>query len=193
MTYADLTRAADAAPSSLPMMLDDEKDFPAPNPCAATVPTVPTLWTPARQPTRRYGSAPREAGAPAGGLSGARWRDFVTSLLPWAEQRFAKRVSNELLELYRTVSAKNACLRGRDLYRAIVMARERDDPKSADALLDRAEESYATWPTPRAVMFSDVVHYIAVSEFLASHAHGDAPWIKTDMRREVESRIPDNL
>ena len=175
------------------MMLDDENDFPAPNPRAATVRTVPSLRTPARQPTRGYGSAPREAGAPTGALSGARWRDFVAGLLPWAEQRFARRVSNELLELYRTVSAKDARLRGRDLYRAIVMAHERDDPKSADALLDRTEESYATWPTRRAVKFRDVVHYIAVSEFLASHAHGDALWIKTDMRREVESRIPHNL
>jgi hypothetical protein len=143
--------------------------------------------------THCYGSPPREACAPVGGLSEPRWRHFVAGLLPWAEQRFARRVSNELLDLYRTVSAKNARLRGRDLYRAIVMARERTGPKSAEALLDQAEESYATWPTSRALMFSDVVHYIAVSEFLASHAHGEAPWIKTDMRREVESRIPHNL
>jgi hypothetical protein len=191
MTYADLSGAADAAPGSL--RLDDEKDLPASNLRTATVPTVSSLRTPARQPKRGYASAPREAGAPAVGLSGARWRDFVAGLLPWAEQRFARRVSNELLALYRTVSAKDARLRGRDLYRAIVMARERIDPQSAEALLDRAEQSYATWPTPRAVVFSDVVHYIAVSEFLASQADGHAPWIKTDMRREVESRIPDNL
>src|SRR2546430_12945188 len=38
--------------------------------------------------------------------------------------------------------------------------------------LDEAEESYATWPILRALTFCDVVHFIAVSEFLASH--GDA-------------------
>jgi hypothetical protein len=65
------------------------------------------------------------------------------------------------------------------------------DPDSADALLDQAEESYASWPTPRTLTFCDVVHFIAVSEFLASH--GETPWIQADMRREVQSLIPRNL
>ena len=74
---------------------------------------------------------------------------------------------------------------------AVVIAHKQADPDSADALLDQAEESYASWPTPRTLTFCDVVHFIAVSEFLASHA--DTPWIQADMRREVQSLIPRNL
>jgi hypothetical protein len=65
------------------------------------------------------------------------------------------------------------------------------DPESAEALLERAEESFAAWPARRTLRFRDVVHLIAVSEFLASH--GDSSWIQTNMGREVASQIPANL
>ena len=87
--------------------------------------------------------------------------------------------------------ARHAGLRGRDLYRQIVIARKRVDPDSADALLGQAEESYAMWPTPRALTFRDVVHFIAVSEFLGSH--DDTPWIHENVRHEVETLIPHHL
>ncbi|TMH79878.1 MAG: YHS domain-containing protein [Betaproteobacteria bacterium] len=124
-------------------------------------------------------------------LTGTAWRGLLAGLGPWRERRFARCVARELVELYRTVSARHPHLRGRDLYREIVIARKRIDPDSANALLDEAEESYATWPILRALTFCDVVHFIAVSEFLASH--GDAAWIQADMRREVKSQIPRNL
>jgi hypothetical protein len=123
--------------------------------------------------------------------SGVLGRELLASLLPWREQRFARCVSRKLLKLYQTVSGNHARLRGRDLYREIVIAHKRADRDSADALLDQAQESYATWPSPRTLRFCDVVHFIVVSEFLASHS--DTPWIQTDMRRKVESLIPHNL
>jgi YHS domain-containing protein len=124
-------------------------------------------------------------------LTGAAWRGLLAGLVPWRERRFARCVARRLVELYRTVSARHPRLRGRDLYREIVIAHKRIDPDSANALLDEAEESYATWPILRTLTFCDVVHFIAVSEFLASH--GDAAWIQADMRREVKSQIPRNL
>jgi hypothetical protein len=43
----------------------------------------------------------------------------------------------------------------------------------------------------RALIFRDVVHFLAVSEFLTSH--GDTQWIHENMAREVQSQIPHTL
>lgn len=122
---------------------------------------------------------------------GARGGGYFAALFPWRERRFARRVSKELLTLYRVVAAKYAALHGRELYRLVVTLRTRGNLESADALIDHAEDSFAEWPVRRDVTFRDVVHYIAVSEFLASH--GDAPWVHANFRREVASRIPSDL
>jgi len=124
-------------------------------------------------------------------LYGNGWRAVFSRPLPWQERRFARRIGRELLKLYWFVSARHPDLRGRGLYRTIVASRTRMDPESAEALLDQAEESFAAWPTRRTLKFRDVVHLIAVSEFLASH--GDSSWTQTNMGREVASQIPANL
>ena len=46
------------------------------------------------------------------------------------------------------------------------MARTGSDLNEAEAVLSWAEQSFASWPTERALTFSDVVHYMAVSEYL---------------------------
>jgi len=156
--------------------------------------TLPTVQIPRTRISQTQTAIRFPAGDPAtlaGRLPAKSWRNFLAGLFPWRERRFAKRVSRELLNLYRTESARHRGLRGRDLYRKIVIARTRADPGSADALLDQAEESYAAWPTRRALMFRDVVHFLAVSEFLTSHR--DTPWIQSNMKRAVESQIPNNL
>jgi YHS domain-containing protein len=137
------------------------------------------------------GELPRSPGAAPGPLPGRGWRDVVAGLFPWRERRFARQVSRELLQLYGSVKAQNPGLQARDLYRRIVIARTRGDELSAETLLDQAEESFAEWPTRRALKFNDVVHFIAVSEFLASH--GNSPWIYANMGREVASHIPAEL
>jgi len=166
---------------------NDWKRSPRPN----TLSTARFLKFPVTQAQAGYAPPARGPGTAPRRPTGIAWRELLAGLLPWREQRFARCVSRELLELYRTVSGRHARLRGRDLYREIVIAHKQADPDSADALLDQAEESYASWPTPRALTFCDVVHFIAVSEFLASH--GETPWIQADMRREVQSLIPRNL
>jgi hypothetical protein len=126
-----------------------------------------------------------------GDLYGTGWRDVFSGPLACRERRFARRIGRELLKLYWIVSASHPELRGRGLYRTIVVSRTRADPESAEALLDHAEESFAAWPTRRALKFRDVVHFIAVSEFLA--AHGNSSWIHANMGREVASQIPPSL
>jgi len=189
-TDSEATRPAKPSPTSLPTRIEFS-DFAETIPGAGTLVTLHSPGTVVRQPQAGGAPAARDPFTLAGGMPGNRWRDVLAGAFPWGERRFAKRVSRELLELYRSVSAKHARLRGRDLYREVVMARKRASPASAEALLEQAEESYAMWPTPRALMFRDVVHFIAVSEFLASH--GDTPWIQTNVRHEVESLIPHNL
>jgi hypothetical protein len=179
-----------ASPTSLPTRIEFS-DFAETIPGAGTLATVLSPGTFARQPRAGGAPAARDPSTQAGGVPGSRWRDLLAGAFPWGERRFAKRVSRELLGLYGTVSAKHPRLRGRDLYREVVIARKQTGPASAEALLDQAEESYAMWPTPRSLMFRDVVHFIAVSEFLASHR--DTPWIQTNVRRQVESLIPHNL
>jgi len=137
------------------------------------------------------GDLPGGQGTVPGALPGRGWRDVLAGLFPWRERRFARQVSRELLQLYRAVKTQHPGLPPRDLYRKIVIAHTRGDEQSAEALLDLAEESFAEWPTRRALKFNDVVHFIAVSEFLASH--GNSPWIYANMGREVASRIPAEL
>jgi hypothetical protein len=119
------------------------------------------------------------------------WRDVFSRPLPCRERRFARRISRELLKLYWIVSGDHPNLRGRSLYRTIVISRTRVDPESAEDVLDQAEESFAAWPTRRTLKFRDVVHFIAVTEFFASHV--DSSWICSNMGREVASQIPANL
>jgi YHS domain-containing protein len=149
------------------------------------------LKFPAGPPAAFDARSPRLADASAGMLSGAGRFNILAGLFPWRERRFARRVSRELLKLYRIVSAAQPDLRGRDLYRRIIIARSRADPAAADMLIDQAEESFAAWPVAREVKFGDVVHFVVVSEYLASH--GTSPWIQGNVGREVASEIPDHL
>jgi hypothetical protein len=109
----------------------------------------------------------------------------------WRQSRHAKAVSHELLNLHRFVAERHPNLRGRPLYRQIVMLRSRADMATADRLLRCAEESFAAWPTQRDLKFADVVHYLAIEEFLA--AHPETSWTQTHMGRIVTARIPRRL
>jgi transposase-like protein len=110
----------------------------------------------------------------------------------WREKHYAARISRELLELHRTVAATHPRLTKRELYREIVIARLGGTLAAADAALDRATESFASWPVERPLTFRDVVHYLAVSDYLA--ANGDiAEWTQENLGRVVSSVVPDDL
>src|SRR5258706_6472027 len=87
----------------------------------------------------------------------------------WRQRRHAAVVSRELLKLHSRIAARYPDLKGRALYRQIVMVRSSTDLASADRMLMRAEQSFAAWPAQRDLTFADVVHYLAVEEFLAAH------------------------
>jgi len=113
-------------------------------------------------------------------------------LVGWKEKNHAAKTSRELLALRETIIAARPGMRKEDLYRQVVMARLGVTRTQADAVLDRATESFATWPVERALTFRDVVHYLAVSAFLESNS--DSPdWIRENMGRVVASLVPDSL
>ncbi len=143
-------------------------------------------WIAATEPAPGVGSRP----APSPNAR-AGWRRWISSLIPGQERRFARRISRELTLQYWTITASYPELRGRDLYRQIVAARRLIDLETADCLIKRAESSFASWPVQRDLRFRDVVHFIAVSEYLA--AHGESSWIHANVGHEVAMHVPRDM
>jgi hypothetical protein len=114
----------------------------------------------------------------------AAWFDRLN---PFQEQRFARRVAREVVRLRDAIAAAYPALQGRDLLRLVVVMRRKVDPHAAEKLLVEAEESFATWPTPRALTFGDVVHLIAFKEFHAEF--GKTRWINANMGQIVAAEL----
>jgi hypothetical protein len=112
-------------------------------------------------------------------------------LRAWRERRFASACCRDLLKLHQALLAREPGLAGTALYRQLVMTRSGGDAGAADQLLQRAEESFANWPVTRALGLRDLVHYIAVSEYLATH--GGSPWMHANIKRVVDAAIPSRL
>jgi transposase-like protein len=119
------------------------------------------------------------------------WRnELAASLVSPRESRYVAAITRELLKLHWIVSASHPGLARRDIYRRIVMVRSGADEDEANLLLRRAEQSFATWPTPRELTFADVVHYIAVSEYLQGD---DRIGTRINMGRLIAGRVPADL
>jgi hypothetical protein len=123
-------------------------------------------------------------------LSGSPWAQMLATLLPWQEIRYAKRTSRDLLELYRAVVARYPGMPRREIYRRVVMAHTGAGPDDAGSILLQAERSFASWPTDRDLTFTDVAHYLVVSQYLADEKRVAT---RTDMGRAVASQIPKDL
>ena len=84
----------------------------------------------------------------------------------YAERRYAKEASEQLLELFRLEQREHPELKGRALYEAVIARRlGANPPISAANIVRRAEESFADWPAERDVKFRDVVHYQVFDEY----------------------------
>ena len=93
--------------------------------------------------------------------------------------------------LHDTVAQAHPTLRGLDLYRYIVMERLHTNHEGAQALLRRADENFAWWPTTREITYIDVVHMIAIEEYHASY--GNSPWDRAHMARIIAAEIDHTL
>lgn len=109
-----------------------------------------------------------------------------------AERHYARRVSEQMLDLFQRERREHPDLSGRALYEAVAARRLGDKPRmSAAELVRRAEESFADWPAERAVRFRDVVHYLIFDEYL--HAGKAREATKTNMGGVVARIIPEEL
>ncbi len=112
-------------------------------------------------------------------------------LLAWRERRFARGVCRDMLRRHAETALRHPGLRGPALYHRIVADRHGGSHLLADAILERAGQSFAEWPTSRPLNFRDVVHYVAVLEFVAVNKR--AHWIHADLKQVVRDAIPHAL
>jgi hypothetical protein len=122
-----------------------------------------------------------------GGLRGK----IASLLFSWREGRRVTGICQKLLLLYREVSADHPELNGRELYRQLIMTRNKCDSASANEVLKHAEESFASWPVPRQLSLCDVVHYLTVCELVGS-PEGDHR-VHSNIEHLVVSCISKNL
>ena len=116
--------------------------------------------------------------------------ELVASLVSPRERRHAAETTRQMLTLHWIVSASHPDLSRREVYRRVVMARMGLDEDEADSVLRRAEQSFASWPTERELTFADVVHYLAVSEYLTDDERVST---RIDMGKLVAGRVPPDL
>ncbi|HEY2274749.1 MAG TPA: hypothetical protein VGH61_04540 [Steroidobacteraceae bacterium] len=109
-----------------------------------------------------------------------------------AERRYARRASEQMLDLFQRERRERPELSGRALYEAVAARRLGDKPRiSAAEVVRRAEESFADWPAERAVRFRDVVHYLIFDEY--THAGKAREATRTNMGAVVARVIPEEL
>lgn len=117
---------------------------------------------------------------------------FAQLFVSWREKHLAARVARELMKLHQAASAAHPGATKQDLYRHIVTARLKVSPAAAEAVLQRATESFASWPVERKLTFRDVVHYLVVSEYLESN-DSVADWTRENLGHVVATVVPDQL
>jgi hypothetical protein len=80
---------------------------------------------------------------------------------------------------------------GRELYEIFVCERNALGAAAAQALIERAESSFAAWPIERDLIFRDVAQYLIISEYLESHPAAIGTSI--NMARVISGLIPSAL
>ena len=130
-------------------------------------------------------SASRD-GATRGGL-----KAVSAIFLAWRERRFAARICRDLLRRHAETATRHPELLGLPLYHRIVADRHGGSTLLADAILERASQSFAEWPASRMLNFRDVVHYLVVLDFIATNK--GARWIHADLKQVVSDTIPRGL
>jgi YHS domain-containing protein len=168
---APLPLASVPSPAAKPAAPAPASAAPEPDPAAAA---VTTNW------------APLPDGMDMQGERGA-----FTWLQARRERRFARECAREMLEFHRDLSTRYPELKGHSLYRRVVARRLEGNDLVAEAVLHHATQSFAIWPVERPLNFRDVVHYLAVSQYVALNP--SARWVHADIRRVVDGLVPAQL
>jgi hypothetical protein len=107
------------------------------------------------------------------------------------ELRFARKAGRMALDRYQRLQITRPELSGRALYEVFVRERNAIGISAARAILQRAEASFAVWPSDRGLIFRDVVQYLVISEYLLSHPKRGGT--TTNMARTISRLISEKL
>lgn len=110
----------------------------------------------------------------------------------YAERRYAREASEQLLELFWCEQREHPELKARALYEAVIARRLGSNLTiSAADIVRRAEQTFADWPAEREVKFRDVVHYQIFDEYMRQ---GETRvGTRTNFGEAVARIIPDEL
>jgi hypothetical protein len=86
--------------------------------------------------------------------------NFITVL---RERYQIRRICSESLEIYRRIEREMPGASNLERYARVIEERSGADPNTVQAVIRRAEESFAAWPVERPLNFRDVVQYMAVT------------------------------
>jgi hypothetical protein len=86
--------------------------------------------------------------------------NFITVL---RERSQIRRICAESLEIYRRIEREMAGASNLERYARVIEEQSGADPNTVQAVIRRAEESFASWPVERPLNFRDVVQYMAVT------------------------------
>jgi hypothetical protein len=109
----------------------------------------------------------------------------------WRELRFAKKAGQLALVRYQRLRTERPELTGQALLEAFVCERNALEASAARGILQRAAASFATWPSEHDLNFLNVVQYLVISEYLASHPKRRGTTI--NMARTIAQVIPRRL
>jgi hypothetical protein len=115
----------------------------------------------------------------------------VKFLRTWRERVLARRTSRDLLRAYREIQAAQPETDAVARYRQVIARQMGTDESGVRRILERAEQSFASWPVERPLTFRDVVEYLVVHVCL--NAEPAAPGIRSPLARIIAEEIPVDL
>ncbi|MBS0395331.1 MAG: hypothetical protein JSR54_11935 [Proteobacteria bacterium] len=123
----------------------------------------------------------------------AGWLDGLRGewLRVWRHRATARAVSRESMRIYHEVVAARPELAGVLRYQEVVARQAGVDEREARAIVDRAEDSFASWPVGRAVTFRDVVQYLVVRRCLDGEPGGAG--IRSRLVAIIADEVPGDL
>ena len=102
-----------------------------------------------------------------------------------------QRVSRRMLGRFRAIVRSKPRLDSTEAYRLLVQDHMHCDSRAADRILLGATQSFAVWPEDRDLQLRDVIHYVAVTEYL-QHSAGSRG-MRSDVQAVVNAMVPGNL
>jgi hypothetical protein len=114
------------------------------------------------------------------------------SLWNWPEKRYATRLARRLLAALTRVREAHPTLTAKEQYaKALMQALDCDAERAAELISD-AEDSVSWWPHDKELNFRDLVHFVAVTLYMAE-CGAQRAGTTVVFRDIIYKRIPERL